>query len=104
MEPPPLGRRYSTISETTLARLESLETSFEEMTSIVDAIEAALADPSRLAPPELLNLKHNLAQLNGDLEKFQFTQVCRVLTLRSAVSSRGSLWRDFEPSWIHMRW
>ena len=71
-------RRYSQISARTLQRLDSLETTYDEMAAAVSEIKLAL--DAGVSREDLLSVKHRLAQLNGDLEKFQFTKIDAVET------------------------
>ena len=73
-----MERRYSQISARTLQRLDSLETTYDEMAAAVSEIKLAL--DAGVSREDLLSVKHRLAQLNGDLEKFQFTKIDAVET------------------------
>ena len=64
-------RRFSTASVEALENLEGLESSFADLASSVKDIEIALAEGKAPPTEELIAMKHRLAQLNGDLEKFQ---------------------------------
>ena len=72
-------KRFSAASAATLGQLEGLDERFGAMTSAADAIEALL-DAGSVPAARLVEAKHELAQLNGDLEKFQFTQVDAIET------------------------
>ena len=54
------------------------ENTYEEMASAVSEIKVAL--DAGVSRDDLLSVKHRLAQLNGDLEKFQFTKIDAVET------------------------
>lgn len=72
-------KRFSAASAATLGQLEGLDERFGAMTSAADAIEALL-DAGSVPAARLVEAKHELAQLNGDLEKFQFTKIDAVET------------------------
>ena len=61
-------KRFSAASAATLGQLEGLDERFGAMTSAADAIEALL-DAGSVPAARLVEAKHELAQLNGDLEK-----------------------------------
>ena len=72
-------RRYSAASSATLSKLGHLDKSYNDMRKAVDEIAEKIGT-GELAPDEMLQAKHKLAQLNGDLEKFQFTKVDAIET------------------------
>ena len=71
-------RRFSAASTTTLSKLDELSAQLDAMRSGVDEIKAQM--DAGVGAEELIPAKHRLAQLNGDLEKFQFTKVDAIET------------------------
>ena len=84
-----MQRRYSTVSQSTLKRLDTLEETFAKLDRAVREIEAVLRGAAAISAAELAAMKARLAQLNGDLDKFQFTQVDAV-EVSDLVSGKAS--------------
>eukprot|EP00622_Pseudochattonella_farcimen_P003439 FR738618.1.p1 GENE.FR738618.1~~FR738618.1.p1 ORF type:complete len:140 (+),score=15.95 FR738618.1:76-495(+) len=74
-----LGRQMSTVSESRLKTLETLQLQFDEMVSTVTDYEDQIKGGA-LTHEELLQIKSELAQLNGALDKFQFESIDGVMT------------------------
>jgi len=70
---PAMHRGLSSISETTLKRLASIERGFDDIEAAVSELEDT--DLGACSMTELYAAKGQLAQLNGDLEKLQFTRL-----------------------------
>lgn len=73
-----MARRLSSLSTDTLARLDSLDRGFETIEHAVHEVEQAVE--LGLDDASLAAAKNRLAQLNGDLERFQFGKVDAVET------------------------